>query len=140
MSRLIAALLCLCTLVVLSSPAEAQRYGSRRTPGFTTQPAISPYINLFNPNTGGINNYFTFVRPQLRLENYLRQENQRIYENNLMIRQEATERQRSIDSEVEDQILELRATGGGVQRRAGSFMRYEPFFPQGGAAQFQSYR
>lgn len=36
---------------------------AQRIPGYTRRPTISPYIQLFNSNQGGINNYFSFVRP-----------------------------------------------------------------------------
>lgn len=39
---------------------------AQRVPGFTRRPTISPYIQLFNSNQGGVNNYFSFVRPMQR--------------------------------------------------------------------------
>lgn len=35
-------------------------FAQRRLP---SRPSISPYVNLFNNTTGGVNNYFQFVRP-----------------------------------------------------------------------------
>ena len=49
---------CLLTLFVVSD-ANAQR----RIPNYTRGNTLSPYINMFRGNTGGINNYFSLVRP-----------------------------------------------------------------------------
>ena len=63
------------TIFAVTSEAKAQR-----SPGFASRPAISPYINLFRGNTGGINSFFSFVRPvqeQLRFNQNQLQQNRR---------------------------------------------------------------
>lgn len=37
----------------------------QRIPGYAARPPVSPYLNLFRNNNSGLNNYHTFVRPQL---------------------------------------------------------------------------
>lgn len=49
---------CLC--LSLSAVEEAQ---AQRVPGFNNRNTVSPWVNLFNNRTGGVNNYFQFVRP-----------------------------------------------------------------------------
>lgn len=52
----------------------AQRYGTTRTPGYNQRATISPYVNLFNNNQGGVNNYFTLVRPLQRQQQFNQQQ------------------------------------------------------------------
>lgn len=46
------------TFAVCVESSEAQRI-----PNYSRRATVSPYINLFNNNQGGVNNYFSFVRP-----------------------------------------------------------------------------
>jgi len=64
--------ICFALLVAFSSEASAQR-----SPGFSSRPTISPYINLFRGNTGGglTNNFFQLVRP-LQQQNAFNQQQQ----------------------------------------------------------------
>lgn len=41
----------------------AERAEAQRVPNLNRRPTVSPLINLFNSNQGGVNNYFSFVRP-----------------------------------------------------------------------------
>ena len=58
---------------------------AQRIPSFNQRPAVSPYIQLFNNNQGGINNYFSFVRPQQQQQRF----NQQQMMQNRMLQQQA---------------------------------------------------
>lgn len=70
-SHLLGGTLCLLLVLVMESPVAAQRripYSSRgRGP-------ISPYVGLFRNDTGGINPYHAFVRPQQEYNRLVTQE------------------------------------------------------------------
>lgn len=121
---LIAALVALCGL---TDTAEAQR----RAPGFTSAPAVNPWV-LARGNSGGggaVGTYFSFVRPMSRMQdfvsrtdrNFMYQQQQLAYEQremNQMLRADAT-------------MLQMRpTTQTGMTSRAGSFMNYSRFYPQ----------
>lgn len=59
------------TLAVSVGSSEAQR-----VPNYNRRPTISPYVNLFNNNQGGVNNYFSFVRPMQQQARINRQQYQ----------------------------------------------------------------
>ena len=59
---------------------------AQRVPGYAQRATLSPYVNLFNNNQGGVNNYFTFVRPlqqQARINQQQAMQN-RMFERQLM--------------------------------------------------------
>jgi len=55
----------------MTSSAQAQGYQPNG-------PMISPWMNLFQRNTGPVDNYHMYVRPQIQLQDTLRQQNARI--------------------------------------------------------------
>jgi hypothetical protein len=57
---------------------RAQRGTSRRVPMYRSRSTISPYVNLFGANTGGTNQYFAFVRPQLQQEQFNQMQQQQV--------------------------------------------------------------
>ena len=67
----------------ITSESMAQRT-SQRIPNYNRRPTVSPYINLFNSNQGGVNNFFQFVRPQ---QQQARFNNQQVAQNRLLERQ-----------------------------------------------------
>jgi hypothetical protein len=121
---------CFSALALLGADnADAQR----RVPGFVNKPAISPYVNLFQGNNGGLNSYFSFVRPRMEMDAYVRQTNQRQAMTRQYIDQEAQMIQNSLQSALEDPGLSLRPASNTARfRPAGGFMNYSTFFPQQG--------
>ncbi len=73
----------ICILFATCADANAQR-----TPNVGRRPTVSPLINLFNPNQGGINNYFSFVRP---LQRQARLNQQQFNQNQLLQQQLANQ-------------------------------------------------
>lgn len=61
MSRLFIPIIAVALLTGTYSKVHAQR-----VPSYQRTPTISPYTNLFRGDAGGLNNYFTLVRPQQR--------------------------------------------------------------------------
>lgn len=54
--------------ILLAGPAAAQQaYRS-------ASPVFSPWLNLYQRNTGALDNYHTYVRPQMELRSTLRQQ------------------------------------------------------------------
>lgn len=120
--------LCFSAFALLGADDAAAQ---RRTPGFVNKPALSPYVNLFQGNNGGLNSYFSFVRPRLELDNYVRQTNQRQAMTRQFIEQEAQMIQNSLQTALEDPGLSLRPTSTTARfRPAGGFMNYSTFYPQ----------
>jgi len=60
----------------VADPALAQR----RVPGYRNRSTVSPYLGYFQGNTGGLNSYFTFVRPQQRFNQFAQQQQQQVYQ------------------------------------------------------------
>ena len=79
-TSLIVGLLCF----VVTAETQAQR-----TPGFIQRPTVSPYINLFNANQGGVNNYFSFVRPLQQQAQF----NQQQMSQNMLLQQQLSNQQ-----------------------------------------------
>ena len=63
MVRFVMLLFVALTWSIAIEECSAQRMAGPRVPNYTRRPVISPYVNLFNNNQGGINNYFSLVRP-----------------------------------------------------------------------------
>jgi hypothetical protein len=115
-------------MLMAGSEAEAQR----RLPGFVNKPAISPYVNLFQGNNGGLNSYFSFVRPRMEMDAYVRQSTQRQAMTRQFIEQETQQIQNSLQMAIEEPGLGLRPTSTNTARfrPAGGFMNYSTFYPQ----------
>ncbi len=131
--RTILVLLGMVTVLAFGESAEAQR---RRTPTYASRPTISPYINMFNPSVGGINNYIGYVRPQMQWDQFMQDTTRR--ENQMMraSQQQAQEIERTIVGAIEDEertILQLRPTSSGTVRRVpGTFMNTQRYYPAAG--------
>ena len=81
-----------------------QEAHAQRVPNYNRRATVSPYINLFNSNQGGVNNYLSFVRPmqQQARFNQMQSNENRFLQQQLMhqrtrgqINQFAARRQRS---------------------------------------------
>ena len=118
------------TASLVCGHAEAQR----RIPGFVDRPVISPYVNFFNSNSGGVNNYFSFVRPQLKMEQYVRDTARQMAFNRSFVKQEAVQLQRAINA-VPEGILQLRpsTSSNAIQRPRAQFMNFGTFYPSSSA-------
>ena len=125
MSRISIAIACVAVLLVADS-AQAQR----RVPGYVNRPTISPYVNLFQSNNGGLNSYFAFVRPRQQLDQQLRQQNQLLQQNQFAVQREAVMIQQSINDATEQVLMQRpTSTAAGFRRPAGGFMNFGTFYP-----------
>lgn len=82
-----------------------------------TRPTISPWMNLYQRNTGAVDNYHTYVQPQKQLQETLQQQNARIQQQGLGIR--------GLTHQLSDleQGKTVRATGAG-----SVFMDYSHYY------------
>lgn len=113
------------TMLVTHQQCHAQR----RIPRSQTTPTISPYVNLFNANTGGVNNYFNFVRPQLQYNQQMNQFARQSAFNYAYQQQYATQQQIAIQQAVTDQLMLVPRTGMGARAAvAGSYFNYGGFY------------
>jgi hypothetical protein len=107
-------------LGALANDASAQYKGKSRPFDTTSRrPAVSPYMNLLNNNTGAATNYQSLVRPQIDQQNYNAQSASAI--KNLQ-RQQAKSSQRSKSGSEGNQ--KLRSTGHAATRET-----YSHFYP-----------
>jgi hypothetical protein len=131
MARLVFPVVLLVTLLIGSSSLHAQR----RVPGYANRSTISPYVNLFRANDGGLNSYFDYVRPRLQLDQFVRDTNAQTNMQMQFAQQQTLMLQQSMEEAIMNsstQQLQTRPTpGAAFRRQAGSFMRYSPYFPQG---------
>ncbi|MCA9150714.1 MAG: hypothetical protein KDA92_15485 [Planctomycetales bacterium] len=136
MARTLLAIAGCCLVLATVDTASAQR----RTPGYANRPALSPYVNLFQANNGGLNSYFSFVRPRQEMDKFMRQQSQRNYMQQQFVAQEAYQIQRTIEDTLEENQLQLRPTSSGnaMRRPAARYMQFSPFFPNGGTVQARS--
>lgn len=55
-----------CAMAIASCTFDAASAQQNQVPRYTPdRPTVSPYINLLRNDTGGVPNYYSFVRPQL---------------------------------------------------------------------------
>ena len=75
-SQVILTLVIAAAALLTALPASAQYPSGRRpySPFQPARPTISPWFNLYNQEGGALDNYHTFVRPEMRLRNTLRQQ------------------------------------------------------------------
>jgi hypothetical protein len=127
MARRILLLGCLTTLLACADVAEAQR----RVPGYRSRPVLSPYINLFRGDNAGLNSYFSVVRPQQVLSDYINQTNFDFAQQQMLIDQRSLQLQQELEQglQAETGLQQRPTTGTGAMRRpAGTFMNYSTFF------------
>lgn len=107
--------------VVLASvrSADAQRFSSRSS---FTRPTLSPWLNLYRRDSGPLDNYHTFVRPEQRLRRTLEQQRAGIQRQNAAIH--------SLGRQVSrlERPSGVRPTGTG-----GTFMNYLHYYQMRGS-------
>lgn len=123
MRRTIQTLVALMACAAFAPAAVSQAQSSGYRP---YKPTISPWFNLYNRNTGPLDNYNTYVRPEMELRDTLQQHASGIQRNSTGIR--------SLGHEVNQLQTEglIRPTGTG-----SGFMNYSHYYPalgQGRAA------
>jgi hypothetical protein len=106
-----------------SAQAQDPAGPARYTPP-SGKPVISPYLDLYNRNTGPVPNYFLYVRPQLDQQRTNLAATQQIGQNLLLIDQNAAK-----TGQVEGQ-LKLRRQGlSATGSRAATFNNSLHFYP-----------
>jgi hypothetical protein len=115
-TKLAVAALGLLLLAASSSHAQVLAPGNR--------PTLSPWFGLYQRNSGPLDNYHTFVRPQIQLENTLQRH------------QVAIQRNYEGVASLDREMSELTAPGQVHPTGIGSgFMNYSHYYPSlGGSA------
>lgn len=122
-------------LVGLSLAAD-QANAQRRVPNYSRRPTVSPYINLFNSNQGGVNNYFSFVRPLQQQA----QVNQQQFNQNARLQQQVFNQQQAAQFGTGQitlgapvggvpSMLRPGAQGVGMPSTAATFFNYSHYYP-----------
>jgi len=111
--------------IAFASESMAQRM-SQRVPNYNRRPTISPYINLFNNNQGGVNNYFSFVRPMQQQTQF---NNQQVAQNRMLERQ-MTQPFMNTTSGGQQQFDMLRTGSQGIGQpsTAATYFNYSHFY------------
>ncbi len=122
-------------LVAFSSLFVVQEAtAQRRVPYYKRRPTISPYVNLFRSDNGGIYNYFTWVRPQLEFQQFREQTDRQLAQQRQQVAQQSMLAQQQLQQAVQQRVLQLRPTSTAVAPRApAGFMNFGRFYPQGSA-------
>jgi hypothetical protein len=109
--------LCTLTAVALISQAvQAEQLPFSNS--IPSRPAVSPYLNLLQPNSTGVSNYFNYVRPQIQQRQELIRQQAQIHQI-----QRQVERGQAGGVPVRGS-QEIRATG-----HETAFMNYLHFYP-----------
>lgn len=142
MSRILPIIAFAAVVLFIAESSEAQRLGNRRTPVRNTRPAISPYVNLFRGDNGGLNSLYGFYIPRSRTLDFANQTNRELqYQRDLLTRDTLSLQREIQDASQQQQqqqgrgMLQMRPTAsasGGVRRQAGTFLNHSNYFPQGG--------
>lgn len=111
-----------------------QEVNAQRVPNYNRRPTVSPYINLFNNNQGGTNNYFSFVRPMQQQARV----NQQQYTDNQYLQQQqqfrsgpgmAQNNQLQFGGMPNGQgMLRQGSRGIGMQSTAATYFNYSHFY------------
>ena len=99
---------------VCASSAHAQRPSRYQSPSGAT---ISPYLNYFRQDTGVLNQYYHFVRPDLRLRDTIQD------------LERTTVQQRSQIRNLESDFLQIREPSARPTGTGSGFMNYSHFYP-----------
>ena len=123
MVRLLISVLAFLVLLSASTDAQAQRVPMRRT-------TLSPYLNLFRGNTGGVNPFFTFVQPALNQQQFIQQQTRQ----NLRLQQQILTNQAGLAGPFAGQlppgqsIVAPLQTGVGSTRAPASYFNYSHYY------------
>jgi hypothetical protein len=88
-----------------------------------TRPTISPWMQMFNRNTGPLDNYHTYVRPQMELNDQLRSQNAAIQRN----RTDVSSLGQDVNRMQDERRRPIRPTGAN-----SVFGDYSHYFPSTG--------
>lgn len=114
-----------------------QEATAQRVPNYNRRPTVSPYINLFNNNQGGTNNYFSFVRP---LQQQAQFQQQQFVENQFLQQQVQRQQFSPLNRQQQGQLqfgglqpgqgmLRQGNTGIGTPSTAATYFNYSHFYP-----------
>ncbi len=82
------------------------------------QPIFSPWLNLYQHNTGALDNYHTYVQPEMQLRDTLQQQGASLQRQNTRL------------SLFEEQVSDLEKASGMHPTGVGSvYMSYSHFYP-----------
>ena len=133
MARIALTFVCLATLA-LGNDAAAQR----RTPGYANRPTISPYVNLFRANNGGLNSYFSYVRPQLEVQQFMQNASREVELNRRLALQDSVQLRDTLQQQTGGlEGLQQRPSSNAtaIRRPAGRFMSFGTFYPSNSGVQ-----
>ena len=121
-------------------------YAEKVSAQATAQPALSPWLSMFNNNRGGVlSNYHEFVKPRQDMYQAYQNQQQQIRRQDVQQRTIQTEMKQLLNDGSTDRILnEPRRTKsiGGMQ--GAGFRQYQHYYqggmPRGGVPQFATGR
>ena len=121
--QVILAVMLSCAVFWCQGAAVAQ-HGRTYSP---SRPTLSPYLNLFRRDAGAVDNYNSFVRPEIEMQNTLQEQETAVTQQ--------SGRLRLLDRQVErlEGTSSARSTGAGSR-----FMNYSHYFQSGRASSFRS--
>ena len=108
--------------VLAGRSAEAQRGHQYRQ----QTPTLSPYLNLYRTDSGAVDNYNNFVRPEIDLRDTLRNQQDAIQRQDVTQQQQGTALQRY---QRNARGRQGRAFGVGPTGSAATFMNYMHYYP-----------
>ena len=117
MTRLQAVAAFLTVGAVLSTTHLAQAQG--QATDFGSRPTLSPWFGLYQKNGGPIDNYHTFVRPRIDLNDTLQRQQAGIQRNEAGVNSLGQEM-----TQMQEEHAGIRPTGS-----ASGFMNYSHFYP-----------
>jgi len=120
-------------VVFVALLCSADRAEAQRVPNYNRRPTVSPYINLFNNNQGGVNNYFSFVRPMQQQQRL----NQQQYNQNARLQQQLYNPQGQFGAPITlgpqvggpQTMLRPGNQGTGMPSTAATFFNYSHYYP-----------
>lgn len=120
---------CLVFALILITSEDVR---AQRVPNFSRRPTVSPYVNLFNNNQGGVNNYLSFVRPmqQQARFNQMQSNENRFLQQQLLNRQQGFgNSQIQVGGAAPQGMLRQGAQGAGMPSTAATYFNYSHFYP-----------
>jgi hypothetical protein len=107
-------------------------FAQRRVPKYRTTQPLSPYLQLFQRNQGGVNNYLLDVRPNIQFQQELNDLRQGGYRAAAYDQQVLRQQTLVLGEAIEATLMRLtprQATSGQPSTAAG-FMNTGSYFPQ----------
>ena len=116
----------ICLLVVLGALGST-RSAFAQPHYYPDHGPISPWMNMFQRSPGPLDNYHTFVQPQLQLQNTLGQQNTALQQQSTTLQQQG-KTIRLLGHQIDNpQEAPVRPTG-----TSGAFMNYSHYYPMNG--------